>query len=372
MTSSIDSITNQPIWDDERWQALPALEGEHTADVCVIGLGGSGLAAIGELLAQGMRVIGLDAGMVGGQAAGRNGGFLLAGLAAFYHQAVEAHGRALAARLYRLTLAEIERIAAETPAAARLTGSLRIAASPEEQHDCRRQLEAMQADGLPTTWYEGPEGCGLLVASDGAFQPLRRCRTLALRAIEGGAALFEHSRAQICGRDSLATPGGHIRCGAVIVAVDGGLERILPELSGNVQTLRLQMLATEPARDCTIPRPVYRRWGYDYWQQLPDRRLAVGGFRDIDQCSDGPAQPTPEVQAALEGLLRDTIGSSAAVTHRWAAHVAFTPDGLPICDEVRPGVWAAGAYSGTGNVIGALCGRALAQRIACGHSALWL
>jgi gamma-glutamylputrescine oxidase len=28
---------------------------------------------------------------------------------------------------------------------------------------------------------------------------------------------------------------------------------------------------------------------------------------------------------------------------------------------VRAGVWAAGGYSGTGNVIGALCGRAAAE-----------
>jgi gamma-glutamylputrescine oxidase len=33
-------------------------------------------------------------------------------------------------------------------------------------------------------------------------------------------------------------------------------------------------------------------------------------------------------------------------------------------------VYAAGAYSGTGNVVGALCGRALAQLAVTGRSAL--
>jgi hypothetical protein len=37
---------------------------------------------------------------VAGGAAGRNGGFLLAGLAAFHHDAVAAHGRARARALY--------------------------------------------------------------------------------------------------------------------------------------------------------------------------------------------------------------------------------------------------------------------------------
>jgi glycine/D-amino acid oxidase-like deaminating enzyme len=58
------------------------------------------------------------------------------------------------------------------------------------------------------------------------------------------------------------------------------------------------------------------------------------------------------------------------VTHRWAASVGFTPDGMPLLEEVRPGVWVAGGYSGTGNVIGGLCGRAAAQLALRGASEL--
>ena len=35
---------------------------------------------------------------------------------------------------------------------------------------------------------------------------------------------------------------------------------------------------------------------------------------------------------------------------------------LPYFGEVRPDVWAVGGYNGTGNVVGALCGRGAAQR----------
>ncbi len=41
--------------------------------MCVVGLGGSGLTAVSELLARGARVVGLEAGGVAGGAAGRNG-----------------------------------------------------------------------------------------------------------------------------------------------------------------------------------------------------------------------------------------------------------------------------------------------------------
>ncbi len=353
---------NTPVWDDHPPLALPPLEGDVEADVCVVGLGGSGLACVGELLGMGVRVVGIDAGPVGGGAAGRNGGFLLAGTYHFYHDAVERYGHGRALRLYRLTLAEMDRIAAETPEAVRRVGSLRLASSPEEEEDCRAQLAALRADGLPAEPYAGAEGRGLLIPTDGAFQPLLRCRLLARRAAERGARLFERSPALSVSGTEVATDRGRVRCGRVVVAVDGRLDAVLPELAGRVRTARLQMLATAPAPEVRIPRPVYARWGYEYWQQLPDGRVALGGSRDHAGAEEWThaAEPSARVQALLERFLRDGVGVRAPVTHRWAASVGYTADGLPVLEEVRPGVFAAGGYSGTGNVVGALCGRAVA------------
>ena len=50
--------------------------------------------------------------------------------------------------------------------------------------------------------------------------------------------------------------------------------------------------------------------------------------------------------------------------------VAFTETHLPIAEEVRPGVAAIGAYSGTGNVLGALYGRAAADWCVSGELVL--
>lgn len=363
---------NTPVWDDEPWAALPTLQGDDSADVCVVGLGGSGLAGVIELLDHGLSVVGLDAGMVAGGAAGRNGGFLLAGTYDFYHDAVRKLGREWASSVYRLTLEQVARMAADTPDAVRVTGSLRIADTPGEEDDCRRQMQALQADGFPVEGYDGPEGRGLLFPADAAFQPLRRCRTLARRAGERGARLYEDSPAIEIGRGEVVTPAGRVRCGAVIVAVDGRLEGLLPELRGRVRTARLQMLATAPTDEVRLPRPVYARWGYEYWQQLADGRIALGGFRDFGGEGEWTEEwePSETVQARLERFLRERIGVRAPVTHRWAASVGYTPSGLPVLEEVRPGVWAAGGYSGTGNVIGALCGRAMAQMAIAGSSAL--
>jgi glycine/D-amino acid oxidase-like deaminating enzyme len=340
--------------------------------VCVVGLGSSGLVCVRELLRLGARVVGLDAGRVGGGAAGRNGGFLLAGLAPFYHDAVATLGRARSRALYQLTLEELERIEEETPEGVERGGSLRLAESEEERRDCEAQLAAMRADGLPVEWYEGPEGTGLLVPGDGSFQPLLRCRAHAAAAIEEGARLFEHSMVAAVGEGAARTANGVVRAPIVIVAVDGALERLLPELAPRVRTARLQMLATAPTVEVRIERPVYARWGYDYWQQRPDGSIAMGGGRDLGGESEWTtdATPTAAVQAAIERRLREGLGVQAPITHRWAASVGYTDDGLPVAGEIRPGVWAIGAYSGTGNVIGGLLGRGVARAVLGGDRSI--
>ncbi|MDB4906451.1 MAG: dependent oxidoreductase [Gemmatimonadetes bacterium] len=365
MRSQDPTAEDSPLWDDAPATLYPELRGDCLTDVCVVGLGGSGLAAMRELQSLGVRVAGIDAGRVGGGAAGRNGGFLLGGLARFHHDAVAALGRERARRLYQSTIEEIARMAAETPHAVWRSGSLRIADDEAEAEDCRRQLAAMREDGLEVEAYEGPEGTGLLFPHDAGYHPLRRCRTLAGEASRAGAEIHENSPAVAIDGREVRTSHGRIVAGAVIVAVDGALDLVLPELEHEVRTARLQMIGTAPTREVNIARPVYTRWGYDYWQQLPDGRVVVGGARDrfADDEWTHEVSTTPGVQAALEQILRDRVGVRAPVTHRWAARVAFTDSGLPIFDEVRPSVWAIGAYSGTGNVLGAMCGRAIARRV---------
>lgn len=368
----VGDTPNVPAWDEAEPLSLPSLDGDVRADVCVVGLGGSGLSAIHELLALGQRVVGIDADTVGGGAAGRNGGFLLAGTVRFYHDAVASLGRERARTIYQLTLDEMDRMTAQTPGVIRRTGSLRVAASIEEEADCALQLEAMRADGFRVEPYDGSEGRGLLFPDDGSFNPLARCRLLARDAIARGAQLFENTRAISCTPGAVRTAHGVVFCRRTIVAVDGRLEEVLPELTGRVRTARLQMLASAPAPEVHIPRPVYRRWGYDYWQQLPDHRVVIGGCRDQfgDEEWTSDSAPSAAVQSRLEDVLRRVVGVHAPVSHRWAASVSYSNSVLPVLSEVRPRVWAIGAYSGTGNVIGALYGRIVAGLAVTGASDL--
>ncbi len=352
---------NQPVWDDGLWTAFPSLQGPIFTGTCVIGLGGTGLTVVEELLTRGEAVVGLDAADVAAGAAGRNGGFLLAGAYDFYHDAVRKHGRARARAIYQATLVEMQRIADAAPGTVRVVGSRRIAADAWEVGDCRAQMEAMQADGLACEWYDAADGVGLTFPSDGSFNPLVRCRTLAQKAVRGGAQLFSRSPVTTVQGTRVETVQGTVHCDRVIVAIDGRLEVLLPELAGRVRTARLQMLATAPTTEISVPCPMYYREGYEYWQQLPDGSLTIGGFRDQGGPSEWSfdATPTDAVQDRLEAFVRTHLGVRAPITHRWAACAGYTESGLPVLEQVREGVWALGGYSGTGNVIGALSGRAV-------------
>lgn len=340
------------------------LEGPVSADVVVIGLGASGLTACRVLAECGADVLGLDAAGIAAGAAGRNGGFLLAGGARFHHDATRAWGHevamAVAGASYEeldRTLDDLERHAPQ--ALVSRDGSLRIAADDAEREDIEAQLSAMRADGLPIEPYDGPEGDGLLLPGDAACNPVGRARHLADRATAAGARLAAPARVTAIGDGAVTTADGiTVRTRRTIVAVDGGLERLLPELRGRVRTARLQMCATAPDPGVSFTRPVYRRWGYDYVQQVATGEILLGGCRDrfAEAEWDAPAQPSDEVQRCLDAeLLR--LGVTAPVTHRWAAHAAFTTDGLPVCEEVRPGVLAIGAYSGHGNLLGTWAAR---------------
>ncbi len=358
-----------------------------SAEVVVVGLGASGLEAVGRLADRGLDVIGLDARGVAAGAAGANGGFLLAGLADFHHDAVRRLGRPTALGWWRRTCAELDRIAATEPSVDRV-GSLRIAASADELADCSRQLTAMQSDGLAVEAYDGPEGQGILVHGDGVVDPVARCRRLAHRAQAAGARLVAPAPVDVI---EVTTTGAAVHLGpddaagtpvqqrsvtarAVLVAVDGGLDRlrlrtaagVVPLVSG-VRTARLQMLATAAEHRVSLPRPVYRRHGLDYVQQRASGEVLLGGGRDVggdEEWADRGAlpDPSPQVQAHLDRWLA-ALGVAAPVVRRWAAHAAFTTDRLPLVADPAPGVHVVGAYSGHGNVLGGLLAREAADRI---------
>jgi glycine/D-amino acid oxidase-like deaminating enzyme len=363
------------VWDiNVERPDFPQLTSNLEADLVVVGLGGSGLTALLHAAQRGLTVIGVDSDRIAAGAAGRNGGLLLAGIADFHHNVRKDFGIERATALYQHTLDEMDRIEATTPEAVSRIGALRIGElrngeDAEELIDTYAHRDALVADGFPVEDYHGDQGVGILIPSDGTFHPAKRAVQLAKLATAAGAQIFTHSPAIKIESGLVTTDQGSIKAKHVVVAVDGNLGKALPEISELVQPTRLQMISTEPETKLNLKYAVYVRQGWDYWQQLPDGRIAIGGGRDLalEQEATDVVEPTQVIRDYLERKLK-SIGVTAPVEHHWAAIVSYTDSGLPIVKEVQPGVWAVGAYCGTGNVVGALLARSIVDQCIDGHS----
>ncbi|HXH97105.1 MAG TPA: FAD-binding oxidoreductase, partial [Gaiellaceae bacterium] len=151
----------------------------------------------------------------------------------------------------------------------------------------------------------------------------------------------------------------------VLVATDGYGHGLVSELADLIWPTRGQVIVSEPLDRVLYDRPHYARGGFDYWQQLPDRRLLLGGFRDtsiLDELTDVEAT-TPAIQSALETYLRELAGEDVRIARRWAGIFGLTQDMLPLVGRVpgRDGLWVAAGYSGHGNVLAFACGELVAD-----------
>jgi glycine/D-amino acid oxidase-like deaminating enzyme len=154
----------------------------------------------------------------------------------------------------------------------------------------------------------------------------------------------------------------------VVAASDGALPELVPRYHGRVRTRRLHMVATAPVRERLLDCPVYSRWGFEYVQQTPDGRVLAGGFSDVDGAGSytDRDEGSPLVWERIEGWLREALGVTADVTHRWVGTVGYSDDSLPYAGAVpdAPGLYVLGGYSGHGNVPGYLAGQEVAERVA--------
>jgi gamma-glutamylputrescine oxidase len=328
--------------------------------VVVVGGGVTGCAAALHLAEAGLNVCLHDAREIAGGASGRNGGFALRGGAAPFDVTVETIGRDNTVWLWRQTEAALDRLEELAGDALRRDGSLRLAADEEERDELAVELEALRDSGFAAEWIEEPlDGrfrAAIFHPTDAALQPARWVRRLAVRAAEAGVEIHERSRVE-----SL----DDVDAEHVLVATDGYPSGLLGPLEGLIVPTRGQMIATEPLRERIFDRPHYGRHGFDYWHQVPDGRILVGGFRDsaLHEEFTTDETTTDGIQGALEAFVADLVGRPLRVDYRWAGLFGLVMDFLPVVGRV-PGenrVWVAGGYSGHGNVLGLLCGEFVAE-----------
>jgi glycine/D-amino acid oxidase-like deaminating enzyme len=359
-------VPTTSLWLKEPHDDLPRSPFKGRAEVAVIGGGVTGCSCALTLAERGVRVRLYEAGEIAAGASGRNGGFALRGAAVPYDEARRDLGDERARILMELTERSLDGLESLAGDAFRRVGSLRLAYDEEEHEALRREHAALREHGFDVEWVEhleppldGLYSGAILHPGDGAIQPARWVRRLAARAAAAGADIREREQVKVDELDA----------DVVVVAGDGFIPALLPELP--IRSTRGQVLATEPLRDRLYERPHYARAGYDYWQQLPDGRLILGGKRDasFETEETDVVETTDAIQVALDAFLEELVGYRPSVTDRWAGIWGATTDLLPFVGPVpgRDGVWVAGGYSGHGNALGLACGDLAARAVLGEH-----
>ena len=353
-------MSTTSLWLKEPHDGLPRSRSEERAEVVVIGGGVTGCSCALTLAERGVRVRLYEAREIAGGASGRNGGFALRGATTPYDEARRDLGDERARLVMELTERALDRMEELAGDAFRRVGSLRLAFDESERDALRREHDALREHGFAVEWVDELEPPldrlyrgAILHPRDGALQPARWVRRLAAHAASAGAEIREHEPVTI---DELDTD-------AIVVAGDGFIPQLLPELP--VRATRGQVLATGPLRERLYERPHYARGGFDYWQQLPDGRLVIGGNRDASFETENTdvEETTALIQERLDALVEQLAGYRPEVTDRWSGIWGTTPDLVPLVGEVRDGVWVAGGYSGHGNALGLACGDLVARAI---------
>jgi glycine/D-amino acid oxidase-like deaminating enzyme len=371
-------------WQDPPGPSRASLDGDLSVDVAIVGGGNAGLATAWHLTERGLSSAVLDARTVASGASGRNGGFLIAGAAPMYNDACDVFGRELARRIYAATLeaqARVYEIAADVGAAGafRRVGLLRLAVDAAEAGHVRAHAAALARDGFPGRLVAADDlpaplrrddRLGLLTEHDAGVHPVHWLTALAAELERRGVRIFERTAVRVDRDRGLVAPAGTVRFGALVVAADAGIGALLPEFAGRVRARRLHMIATSPLATDHVRQPVYARYGYEYHQQLPDGRIVLGGFSDLDGADSYTEreESSEVVHARLARYLVDDLGVDAPVTHRWVGTVGYTDDHRPFAGSVpgREGVYGMGGYCGTGNLCGWVAARIVADQIATG------
>lgn len=363
----------------------PTLHGETQADVCIIGGGYTGLSAALHCAERGLSVVLLEAHRAGFGASGRNGGQVGSGQRQDQVWLERTVGRDDARRLWDLSQDAkqlvrdlIDRHAMEgTPFRPGIAHACWSDAEVRDTHSyaekLRRdygydQLEPLDRDGIRrligSTVYKGGE----VDRGAGHIHPLNFALGLARAATAAGARIFERSEVHAIDhgpRAVVRTGGGRVSCGHVILAANGYLGRLEPEIAARVMPINNFIVATEPLGDRAagiLSEPVAvadTKFVVNYWRLSDDGRLLFGGGESYGWRFPDIAKTVSKPMLEVYPQLRD-----ARITHAWGGTLAITLNRMPCFRRVRPNVLSASGYSGHGVALATLAGRLLAEATA--------
>ncbi|MGR3724255.1 NAD(P)/FAD-dependent oxidoreductase [Abyssibius alkaniclasticus] len=363
----------------------PALKGETRTDICIIGAGYTGLSAALHLRERGYDVVVLEAQRIGFGASGRNGGQVGSGQRLGQDVLEKQLGQDAARAMWDIaqeakatlkSLINKHKIACDlTPGVLHAAfGKADLAhAHAEAEHLATRydysQITPLDAEGirahLGTEAYSG----GNIDMGAAHLHPLNYALGLGRAALAAGVRIHERSRVMRIDQGepaSVHTDAGQVRARFVVVAGNGYLGGLVPQISARVMPINNFIVATEPLGDLAdeiIKQNIAvadSKFVVNYYRLSADKRMLWGGgesygYRFPRNLADKARKPMLKVFPQLSG---------ARIDYAWGGTLAITTRRMPAFQRISGNILSVGGYSGSGVAMATQAGKLIAEAIA--------
>lgn len=371
----------------------PSLDGDTSADVCIVGAGYTGLWAAYYLkLAQpSLTVLVLEQEFAGFGASGRNGGWLTGGFAwnhaRYRATSSEAAVRAMV-RAMNGTVDEVIRVAGVERIEADIlrTDEMMVAVNPAQLARVAAEVAHRQAWGEEDrVWRIGAEEAlarvripgtlgAMMVGGVARVQPAKLVRGLALAVERLGVRIAEGTRALEIAPGMVKTDRGVVRAPIILRATEG-FTAALPGAKRDWLPLNSAQIVTAP-----LPPEIWQKIGWEsheivcdfanvycYCQRTREGRITVGARGvpyKFGSGIDDRGRPDGATIARLTAILHRHFPAArdVAIDHAWCGVLGVPRDWCATVGLDRAtGIGWAGGYVGVGVSTSNLAGRTLAD-----------
>lgn len=361
-----------------------SLRGSHSADVCVIGAGFTGLSTALHLAEAGYQVIVLESARVGWGASGRNGGQIVNSYSRDMDVIEARHGKEAARRLGEMAFEGgriiRERIARYNIACDLKNGNVFAAFTAKQLDELESKkrlwesyghtgLELIDSDGMADIVSSRQYHGALLDNWGGHLHPLNLALGEAAAFESLGGRIFEQSAVTAVEPGSPArvrTAQGEVSARFVVVAGNAYLGNLIPQLAEKTLPCGTQVVTTE-VLDAELAQSLLPgdhcvedcNFLLDYYRLTADKRLLYGGGTVYGARDPG------EIESLVRPKLLKTFPQLAKVRieFAWTGNFSLTLSRLPQLGRIGDNIYYSQGCSGHGVTFTHLSGRIMSEAI---------